>query len=523
MSSLNKQAKVDRLLCQRSLYYLCKEVLGYKDMVPHVHGPLCDFATNPSYGRYRQACLPRSWFKTWVWTVGKSIWLTLPDEEGMYKGIYPYKGADVRILIASNVIDNAAKMINKIKSEWESNSRLQAAFPELLPDFNKTRWSDHCACVKRDIKAQEGTYTAVGAGGSVISQHFDHIIEDDLIYARKDDFSGEELMPSQEEIDNAIGWHKLVTSLWTNPKVGAIDNIGTRWAPHDLVAYIRNRESKYACFEITATRNAVWPPTSDDDCVWKERYNKTVLEDIRESQSAKIFETQYLNRPRAGEDVTFDISYLKEHESLSEYPEGLRYYTFVDLASWTDKKNICNNVVLTGAKDEKNHYWIARIDSGHYNPTQVIELMKQHHKQFNSKVLVEEVGYQIALRHFAREDMESEGGFHYPIEAIPHDGKRGAKELRIESLEPVVKNGALHILKSMKAFRQEMEDYPYSRTVDTLDCVGFLRKHARTTEKTTQRIIINPFSIEAIEREIKNRSHNRDLPFDIQLKGQNGR
>ena len=71
--------------------------------------------------------MPRSWFKTWVWTIGKSIWLTLPDEAGLYKSIFPYKGPNVRILIASNVIDNAAKMIFKIKQEWMNNERLQAA------------------------------------------------------------------------------------------------------------------------------------------------------------------------------------------------------------------------------------------------------------------------------------------------------------------------------------------------------------------------------------------------------------
>lgn len=514
---LTQQAKIDRIMSQRSLYYLCKEVLGYKDFVPHVHGDMCHFATHPTYGRFRQACVPRSWFKTWTFTIAKSIWLTLPDEEGHYASIYPYKGANVRILIASNVIDNAAKMVNKIKSEWENNERLKAAFPEIIPEFNKTRWSDHCAEVRRPGNFTEGTYTAIGAGGSVISQHFDHIMEDDLIYAKKDDFSGQELMPSQEDIDNAIGWHKLTFSLLSNPQLGGIDNTGTRWAPHDIIDYIRRYEPQYSKFECTVTKGAIWPPQTAEDCVWPERYDIKTLENIRASQGAKIFETQYLNRPRAGEDVTFNISYVHRHETIDEYPTGITWKTFIDLASWGDSKKICRNVVLTGGRDSDNHLWIARCDSGKFNPTEVIEYAKAHAKQFGSRVYVEEVGYQVSLRHFAREDMGKEGSFHYNIEPIPRDNRKNAKELRIQSLEPIVTNGALHVLGRMTDLLQELEDYPYSSTKDILDVIGFLHRYASRPAQQTRRIIVDAFSLESIERELKERNRTTIYPIACPL------
>lgn len=745
-------------------------------MVPHVHGDLCDFATNPRYGRFRQACVPRSWFKTWVLTVGKSIWLTLPDEEGLFKSIYPYKGADVRILIASYTVDLAAKMVNKIKSEWMNNDRLKAAFPELIPDFNKTRWADSCAEVRRRLSATEGTYTAIGVGGSVVSQHFDHIIEDDLIYAKKDDFTGMELMPNQEDIDKAIGWHKLTHSLFVHPQVSSIDNVGTRWAPHDLVDYIRKNESQYQCFEITATEDSSWPIYDDTSCVWPERFNKVVLDQLRDSQGAKIFEcfpaqapilmsdwsmkpiseivvgdevvgiaqgygkykscltkatvnlvesmekevvkitlesgkvicctadhpwytgrtdqthkpylpariggrlmsvydvkeltneqlrdyrylaglvdgegackhgsiaigqskyanpevyagiinvverlgipykvstvnpnethvlrnkviarglaqaivlgggrqvkgdlirfgkpakssqilntiwkrashpirgtdkvvsiepddvqtvyaigtttgnyvaygfatknTQYLNRPRAGEDVTFDATLVNRHDDLSSYPRS-QYVTIVDLASWKETKKICNNVILTGCKDQRNHLWIARVDAGHYTPSEVIDRIKLHQKQFNSRVRVEEVGYQIALRHFARKDMESSVDSQvYNIDPLPSDNRKGAKDLRIQALEPVVRQGMLHCLHSHKGFIGELEDYPYSATKDILDCVGFLWRHSAPLAQIIEDKDPAPFTFEGIMRDLEEKSNSvHALPFDIQLGG----
>lgn len=500
-------------MSQRSFYYFCKEVLGYKDFVPHVHGDMCHFATDPQYGRFRSACVPRSWFKTWTFTIAKAIWLTLPDEEGLYAAIYPYKGANVRILIASNVIDNAAKMVNKVKSEWENNDRLKAAFPELVPEFNKSRWSDHCAQVKRPGNFTEGTYTAVGVGGSVISQHFDHILEDDLVYAKKDDFTGQELMPSQEDIDNAIGWHKLTYSLLSNPQTGCIDNTGTRWAPHDLIDYIRRFEKHYTFFQIAVTKDAVWPVFDNSLCIWPERYDIKTLENIRASQGAKIFETQYLNRPRVGDEIKFNPSYIHKHNNIDQFPQGLKYLTFVDLASWKDGKRICRNVILTGGRDSRNHLWLARVDAGKYNPTEVIEKIKLHVKQFGSKVYIEEVGYQVALRHFAKLDMESENGFAYSVEAIPTQNQANAKIFRIEALQPVVENGQLHILETMESTLQEFEDYPYGSTKDILDCVGFLHRYARRPETPTPLVLQDPFSFEAIEAEVTRRKSVGQYPF----------
>lgn len=526
--ALSKQSQIDRKLGQSNLYYLCKEILGYKDMVPHVHGDLCNFFTNPLYGRFRQGTVPRSWFKSWTVTVGGAIWLTLPDEDFLYKTVYPFKGPNARILIASNISDNAEKFVDKIRREWEDNDRLCSAFPEIVPEFNKARWSNSCAELKRSIKATEGTYTSIGAGGGVVSQHFDMIIEDDLIYAKKDDFSGQELMPSQEDIDKAIGWHKLTASLFVHPKQSCLWNVGTRWAPHDLVDYIRTNESKlFSFFEIAVTRKEspekepVWPIPDNSWCNWPERFDKEALEQIRSTQGPKIFETQYLNRPRAGEDVTFDTSYVHKHESIDEYPKNLKYFTFVDLAGWGDKKRLANNVVLTGARDEFNHLWVARLDAGRFNPTEVINKFKEHQAQFNSKVMIEEFQYQTAIRHFAKKGMELDGQL-YSIESIKHDQKKNAKDLRIQALEPLVRQGMLHVLYGMTGLMQELEDYPYSSTVDRIDCLGYLFKHAvrSTTPEFVDKQGFFMVTREMLEKECKDMAKSAEssrYPFDFQL------
>jgi len=156
-----------------SLYYFCKIILGYDDLHYRIHGPLCEFLEHIKYGRFRDATVPRSWFKTSIATVGKNIWLPCRRDP------------NIRILVAMNTADNAEKRIHVIKNHWENNELLKSAFPELVPDFKHTRWSNSCAELKRTRRSEEGTYEAIGSGGAVISRHYDHIDEDDLVFAKK--------------------------------------------------------------------------------------------------------------------------------------------------------------------------------------------------------------------------------------------------------------------------------------------------------------------------------------------------
>lgn len=482
-------------------------------MVPHIHGDFCFFLTNPTFGRFRQGTMPRAFFKTWVGTVGGSIWLTLPDEEEIFKSIYPYKGPNCRVLIASNVIDNAAKMVHKIKDEWMRNTRLQAAFPELVPDFNKARWSDHAAELKRELRATEATYTAVGVGGSVISQHFDHIIEDDLIYAKKDDFTGMELMPSQEDIDNAIGWHKLTFSLFSHPKESCLWNIGTRWAPQDLVAYIRKHEKHYTCFEIDAEDDGT------GQVAWPERYPLEELEKIKAAQGARIYETQYRNRPRSMDDVVFDVKNVQVHDSLDEFPKNLTYYTVVDLAGWGDSRGTARNAVVTAARDDKNHIWVARVDAGRYNPSEVIAVYKDHSRRFHSKIYIEEVQYQASVRFWSKREMEETGEM-FTQNRLPRESFKDAKKLRIVALEPFVSNGALHVLANQKSLLEELELYPHSKTVDILDCLGYLRKILPISRPEEPKKTTDKFSVaNVIDEILKRKNSAAGYPFDLQVAG----
>lgn len=488
--------------CLRSLFCFCQTVMGYDDITEELHGELCTFLEGPA--NRKSVCMPRSFVKTWISTIAYSVWISLPRVEAdeFPEGIDPNDkfyslGPNIRILIASYVISNAEKMISLIRKTYESNLAMQILFPEVIPDnFKKVRWSNQSACINRTENATESTFEAAGIGGSSTSRHYDIIIEDDLIYANKDDFSGKELQPNQEDIDKAIGWHKIGTSLLVPGKHTRIHNTGTRWAKHDLVDYIWRNEPSYvifrrACVLIDDNILGGEQPLHDMNWedytpAWNSHYDLQQLKIIAAAQGPYMFATQYLLMPMSPEELLFKPRWLQYYEHIDEVPKTIRVFTTIDLSEWDTgdvrKKNDCNAAVLTCGWCDKHHMWVLGYDYGRFSPTEMIFLMAKHWKLYSPEALYpESIYYQKALAYFAREYMNMGKVPMMTIRELLPEGNK-SKDLRIRSLEPLASNLAIHVRKDMKEFIEEYSDYiPTNRLCkkDLLDAAAYQVQIAR--------------------------------------------
>lgn len=467
-----------RKKCLRSLYAFCLAVMGFDDMKESVHGKYCRFL-EANHSR-KQATMPRGFFKTVIGSIAYPIWIALPRKEadefptGISNNDKFYNlGPNIRILIASYVIANSMKMIGLIRKTYERNIAMEILFPEVIPEnFNKIKWSNTEACINRSEEFTEATFEAGGIGGSTTSRHYDLIIEDDLIYANKDDFSGQELQPNQEDIDKAIGWHKLAMSLLVPGAHTRIHNTGTRWAKHDLVDFIRSNEPSYKVFNMSV----VDPETGE--FVWPEMYGKEKMDQIYAAQGPYMTQTQYYNNPIAPEDMLFKLEWLQYYKTQEEVPEGMRIFTTVDLSGWSEtrRKNANNSrgVILTCGWDSKNHLWILHYDVGRFDPSEVISLLYKHHKLFNPEIIgIESVYYQKSIMHFLRKEMETRGWL--PARELKTDSST-SKEIRIRALEPVASNLAIHCRPDHTDFITEYTEYvPNSNscTKDILDALAY--------------------------------------------------
>lgn len=496
------QRNIIRKNCLRSLFCFCQTVMGFDDIIEELHGEYCAFLEGPE--NRKQATMPRSYVKTWIGSIAYPVWISLPrtEPDEFPLGIDPMDkfyslGPNIRILIASYVISNAEKMISLIRKTYESNLAMQILFSEVIPDnFKKVRWSNQSACINRPDNFTESTFEAAGIGGSSTSRHYDIIIEDDLIYANKDDFSGKELQPNQEDIDNAIGWHKLANSLLVPGKHTHIHNQGTRWAKHDLVNYIWENEPSYVIFRRACVKlsdgilsgkdeggNFNWEEMEPS---WKEAYDIEQLKVIASAQGPYMFATQYLLIPSSPEELLFKPAWLQYYEHITETPSTMRIFTTVDLSEWDTIKNTanCNSVVLTCGWCDKHHMWILGYDYGRFSPTEVLMLMAKHWKLYSPEAIYpESIYYQKALAHFAREYMNMIPPKlpHMTIRELLPEGNK-SKTLRIMSLEPLASNLAIHCRKDMKEWITEYTDYsPKNRLCpkDLLDAAAYQVQIAR--------------------------------------------
>ena len=469
--------------------------MGYDDIVDSLHGAYCSFLGGPD--KRKQVTMPRSFVKTWIGSIACPIWVTLPREAA---DEYPYEGAwedkfwqlgpNMRILIASYVISNAEKMISLIRQTYESNVAMQMLFPEVIPaSFTKVKWSNQSACINRSEQFTESTFEAAGIGGASVSRHYDLIIEDDLIYAKKDDFSDQELQPGKEDIDKAIGWHKLCTSLLVPGKHTRIHNAGTRWAKHDLIDYIWDKEPHYkrfirACVDLEELESG--KPWRECKPSWNESYDIEQLEMIAAAQGPFMFATQYLLFPMSPDATIFKPDWLQFYKYKTDVPKTIRKFTTVDVALWEEstRKNphACDCVVTTCGWCDKHHMWVLHYDIGRYNPSEVIMMMAKHWKLFSPEhIFVEEVYYQKALRHFCREYM-AEGKIPYmSVRGVKPEGNRH-KDVRIRALEPLASNLGLHCRREHKALISEFNEFvPNSKLCkkDILDTLAYQLQVAR--------------------------------------------
>jgi len=482
-----------RQKCLRSLYCFCIGVMGYEDITDELHGAYCRFLENPS--KRKQVTMPRSFVKTWIGSIAYPIWVTLPRtgvEElppgNDWNDKFWRLGPDMRILVSSYVISNAEKMIGLIRKTYESNPAMQMLFPEVIPvNFNKTRWSNESACINRETNFTESTFEAAGIGGASTSRHYDLLIEDDLVYAKKDDLGGKELQPGTEDIDKAIGWHKMSTSLLVPGDHTRIYNIGTRWSKHDLVDFIWVNEPSYDRFirgavsleELESGRE--WKDCTPE---WEECYGQTQLQRIYEAQGPYMFATQYLLKPMAPEDMLFHGEHLQFYISPSEIPTTIRKFTTVDLAGWgtSHRSKGSRAVVLTCGWCHRNHLWLLHYDVGRFDPSEIIKVIAKHYKLFSPEIIgVETVYYQKALVHFARKEMESGRVPWMPIRQMMPEGNE-SKEIRIRALEPIASNLAIHCKREHKEFINEFSEYVPNNdscTKDILDAMAYQVQIAR--------------------------------------------
>ena len=235
-SSLSK-AEITQLreLCKKDLFLAAKGVFGFDLMDAQVHMPLCESLMNYRENTRIKIVLTRGWFKTTLCSQAYPIWRAIDNPA-------------VRVLLVQNTFTNALSKLRTIGDIFKGNQLFRLLFPEILPTKGCT-WKSESMCVNRPKPYNESTFEAAGANTQVVSRHYNVIIEDDTVAPDLDQMTADVVMPSQDDISKAIGWHKLMVPLFDHPKNDQNLVVGTRWYQEDLLSYIDEHEGdSYVCY-----------------------------------------------------------------------------------------------------------------------------------------------------------------------------------------------------------------------------------------------------------------------------------
>jgi len=412
-------------------------------------------------GPYTGLCAPRGFLKTSIGTNAYSVWRAI-------------RNPNERIAIITNIQENAEDKLDEIRQKIRSSQLFQSLFPELLPR-SFSRWSKQRITFERDCSTAEGTIEAKGIGKQITGRHYTIAIEDDTVGPRTDSLAADEYIPSQEELDKAIGFHKSLFPIQRSPETDEIHIRGTRWAEGDLIGYLRDESKRYVWYYFS-----VWDENQKP--YYPERFNIETITKLREETSDWFFRSQYENNPLPLSMCPFS-SNIHFYDTL---PAKLNFFIGVDPALSLDRRADYTVIATLGVDMEGNRFSV-EYDRGKYGVSETIErifamVLKYKGMGYLGGVAIESVQYQEALAQLTLEKQaETNISFAvYPVTPVTNI----RKELRLQGIAPYFQQKRWFIGRHQNHHHAELRSFPRGRNDDTLDAYYYANRMAEQFTET---------------------------------------
>lgn len=429
--------------------------------------------------------MPRGSLKSTIITKLFSAWIVV-------RRFYLFHDSSTRILIAGNTFDNAsAKMSKDLGGLYETNLLFRTLFPEILP-LGSNDWNSKRMEINRTGSFPEGTYECAGTNTKLIGRHYNGIIEDDTTAPDISDMKSEIVLPSNDIIQQAIGFHQAGQSLLI-PK-GFIFRIvvSTRWACEDLIQYIQEIE-KYKYFNKSAMNELGKPNFS---CF----YNEEKLATIKSRIGSFMFSMLYLNKPLDNSQRIFNPEHFN-YINAKDVPRA-GFFTIALDPAISEKAEACDSSITVNQHIRKGYqrheFWwedcnVKLLPFQLVNKT--LDIADEYTERFAhlgekpiKAIIVETNAYQYALKQIFENEMERRGVRYsiYPMQS------RTKKELRIQSMQPSFEEGRIHFVRTSTdpsrnklslQTESQLKQFPNGKLVDTIDSWSMHRIYIRKDDK----------------------------------------
>jgi hypothetical protein len=492
-----------RLNSLGSLYFFVKVTLQKGRLTESLHRPILQ-RLETDRPRYLLE-MPRDHFKTVMVTEGRTMWRVLPfneaDEAAMRELGY---GDDWigwmkrahdprrRVLTVSEIINNAVKIGHRIDWHYRENTLFRFAFPEIIPD-SKCTWNDETKVHKAANRGAqgEGTFDFLGVGGALQSRHYSDVNEDDVI--------GKDALESDLMMAKTIDYHKLLIGAFERYTEANWTVVNNRWAPNDLSGWIREHQKEFVIESHSALgdcdRRYCSDPHIPGTPIFPEEFSVETLAEIRRVQGPYFFSHQYLNLPVNPEECIFNKDWLRfyaptqspmrqgrhwlghevrEGETIKDLDPNTLVRTIVVDPNHAEERGRCHHaIVVTGIDPDNDRVYLLDVWAKSTSYDELVNNIFKMGERWNLREFwLETVAAQRMLR-YPVEYKNKVSPWRMSIKELKSDRGANAKRVRIETLEPLFRDGRFWVRQDQSEFLDEYYNYPGGRTVDILDCLGY--------------------------------------------------
>lgn len=524
---------IHRLNALGSFYYHATQILGktkfQKNPDPqlNLHYQMCKVVEKDGLKEVIE--IPRDHFKSTVYSECFPSWRALPftSEDEHYMRSLGYgdrfiqwmkfaHNQDIRILLVSEVINNAKKLGVRLSGHYQDNAKFRYIFPEILPDSSCT-WNDESLHQKRTKLGNiqgEGTFDFIGVGSALQSRHYDMVIQDDLV--------GRAAFESDTTMLKTIEYHQLLVGAFDAAiDDGGRDNdeiiVGNRWSYKDLNSYIRSNE-QYFNFTTHSALGGCCSLHPFGTPIFPEAFNLEKLARYKKRLGSYLFSCQYLNVPINPAEVKFKLSDIRRYQLIRDWtetamysapfgkdkevkskpkimirhkvldgdveediaPRNLKRYIIADPNHSGNDGRCRHAITITGIAENPRRVYLLDVWAKSCGTDEFIEtLLNMAVSWKTDDIHLETIAAQKYLKYHldyilkerARDDYRLKN---IKIVELKTPKTANAKKMRIDGLGPIFERGEFWMCDTgMDEFIEELEAYPSGKLIDVLDTLGY--------------------------------------------------
>ena len=412
-------------------------------------------------------------------------------KDSLHAILYAYKHY---LLILSDSSEQAEGFLDDIKTELEDNGNIIMDFGSLK---GEKAWRTGVILTKTDIKAE-----AIGSGKKVRGRRHRNWRPDLIVL---DDIENDENVNTPEQRRKLKNWFDKAVSK-AGDTYTDIMYIGTILHYDSLLNNVlqnpRYKTRKYRAVISDALNAKLWEEWEgiytnlfnerhEEDArafyeaheeemllgtevLWEEKLSYYDLMEIKVSEGAASFNSELQNDPIDPESATFNPEWFDYYE-----PEFIDFsspeFVFVaanDPSLGKNKKSDTSSIINLALSTKTGYMYVADASVERRKPDVIIDdvfemnrRLKRDYKKGFYKFGVEVVQFQYFFKEVMAAKSAEEGEY-IPIEEIQSTVN---KVLRIESLQPVIKNKYLKFNREHKTLLKQLQEFPMGKNDDAPD------------------------------------------------------